>query len=224
MPDLPHSTDNDDIAGEAIQMVTELVLHEISPQVRRVKIHAQAELAERFHGSTTEASLERLHEFLKVLRRVHEAAGAPNVKEFDLTDLIQTISGRDEFSTHPVLVTRSDTLTVLGDPDLIDLAVSNGLVNAVEASDASGKPVIVNFGRTDKDAWITILDEGIGLPPGADFVWKPGRTNKGKSGHFGWGLTVAQRSMRSLHGVIFLTPRDPVGVSFEVRWPIGEDR
>lgn len=219
-PDLPESSDNDDIAAEAIQMVTELVLHEISPQVRRLTLNAEGELEERFAGSATQASIVRLQEFLEVLRRVHEAAGAPNVAEFDLTDLVQTVASRTDFNPHPIMVTRSDPVTVHGDRDLIDLAVSNGLANAVEASRTSGNSVIVNFGRTDVDAWVSILDEGDGLPPGADFVWKPGRTNKGKDLHFGWGLTVARRSILSLHGSIFLTPRDPVGVSFEIRWPL----
>lgn len=218
--DLPQSTDNDDVAAEAIQMVTELVLHEVSPQLRRLTMNAENDLAGRFAGSSTQGSIVRLQEFLEVLRRVHEAAGAPNIAEFDLTDLVQGIAGRPDFSSHRILVTRSDPVTVRGDRDLVDLAVSNGLSNALEASAESSKPVIINFGRTDTDAWVSVLDEGVGLPPGADYVWKPGRTNKGKDAHFGWGLTIARRSIRSLHGSIFLSPREPVGASFEIRWPV----
>lgn len=210
---------SEDLQAEALQEVSSLILHEISPQVRRLDLDASEDLGDQYTGSRTKASVSRLQEFLLVLRRVHEAAGSPNVVEFDLTDVISRVVGRREVTGHPVLVTREDPLIVLGDPDLVQLALNNGLANAIEASSQTDAPVIISFGRTDSDAWVSILDEGIGLPPGAQYVWNAGRTTKGKENHFGWGLTIARRSIRSLHGAISLTPREPSGAAFEIRWP-----
>lgn len=220
-PDIlwPDSLQHDEITAIAIENVTELIIHEISPQIRRILLRAQVELGASFDQSKTKIEITWVSDFLKVLRRLHEAAGSPDISEFDLTALLNEIVAHHGYSSEQVLVPRADPVTVRGDSDLISLAISNGLSNAVEASTKSKNQVVVTFGRTDIDAWVAILDEGEGLPGGESQVWKPGRTTKGKDNHFGWGLTIARRSMTSMQGTITLSPREPRGVSCEIRWP-----
>lgn len=109
-----------------------------------------------------------------------------------------------------------------GDDSLVEVAVRNGLRNSIEATEAaaggSGKleNVVINWGETEKDYWIAILDHGNGLPPGSERIFDIGSSTK--EGHFGMGLALAKRAAWSLRGDITLTPRKDGGVKFEFRW------
>ncbi len=121
---------------------------------------------------------------------------------------------------------RRDPIITTGDPTLVEMTVANALRNAIEAvlaeSEDKGGDIILNWGVTDTDSWIVVLDDGCGLPPGSDRLSDPGTSTKSKShGHLGMGLPIAQRAMESTRGTFRLTPRPGAGVSCEIRWPHG---
>ena len=121
---------------------------------------------------------------------------------------------------------RRDPVITTGDPTLVEMAVANALRNAIEAvlevREDDRSDIILNWGVTDTDSWIVVLDEGCGLPPGSDRLTEPGTSTKSKSqGHLGMGLPIAQRAIESTQGSIRLTPRSGAGVSCEIRWPRG---
>ena len=123
-----------------------------------------------------------------------------------------------------LLLARLDPVITMGDPILVEIAVANALRNAIEAVlevlDANRNRVILNWGVTDTDSWIVVLDEGCGLPSGLDRLTNPGTSTKLKSqGHLGMGLPIAQRAIESTRGSFRLTPRSRVGVACEIRWP-----
>jgi two-component system sensor histidine kinase CreC len=108
---------------------------------------------------------------------------------------------------------------VKGDPTLVGLAFVNLARNAIEASTPSGL-VAVNWGRNDSDAWISIFDEGEGLPSdGLSAALQIGTTSRSEAGHFGLGLPIASQAMGSLAGDIRLQPRRNGGTVAEARWP-----
>ena len=120
---------------------------------------------------------------------------------------------------------RRDPVITTGDSTLIEMAVVNALRNAIEAvmevrEDGRGD-VILNWGVTDTDSWVVVLDDGCGLPSGWDRLTEPGTSTKKSQGHFGMGLTIAKRAMESTQGNFRLTPRPGPGVSCEIRWPHG---
>lgn len=121
---------------------------------------------------------------------------------------------------------RRDPVVTTGDPTLVEMAVANALRNAIEAvleiQGGNKSDVILNWGVTDTDSWIVVLDEGGGLPPGLDRLTEPGASTKSTSeDHFGMGLAIAERAIQSLRGTLQLTPRSDVGVSCMIRWPHG---
>ena len=82
-------------------------------------------------------------------------------------------------------------LTAKGDSNLLTLAVANALRNAIEATahvQSHSSSVIVSWGETDVDYWISILDQGPGISGPSDSAFKIGRTTK--AGHTGldWQL------------------------------------
>ena len=98
------------------------------------------------------------------------------------------------------------------------LALTNVLLNAIQACEDTGGRVTVNWGTTDRDSWITVWDEGSGLKQGYDASTKPGTTTK--PGHFGWGLTIVLRALASMgSGQFDLRPRSQGGAVAELRWP-----
>ena len=79
--------------------------------------------------------------------------------------------------------------------------------------------VVINYGITDRDYWAVVLDDGIGLPAGADQAFEMWATGKPKSKHFGIGLPLARRAMATLGGTVELRPREQGGAACEIRWP-----
>lgn len=130
-------------------------------------------------------------------------------------------------TTIRVMLDRSEPVFTTGDPALVEMAVANALRNAIEASlevqEEVRGDVILNWGVTDTDSWVVVLDEGCGLPSGWDRITEPGISTKSKSlGHLGMGLPIAQRSIQSMQGEIRLSPQAGAGVSCEIRWPHGD--
>ena len=120
---------------------------------------------------------------------------------------------------------RRGPVVTTGDPTLVELAVTNAVRNAIEAVlevwEAHRNGVILNWGITDTDSWIVVLDEGCGLPPGWHRLTEPGNSTKKGQGHFGMGLPIAQRAIESMQGSFRLTPRSGAGVACAIRWPRG---
>ena len=121
---------------------------------------------------------------------------------------------------------RQDPVMTTGDPALVEMALANALRNAIEAvlekSEDKRGDIILNWGVTDTDSWIVVLDDGCGLPSGWDRLTKPGTSTKSKKeGHLGMGLPIARRAIESTRGSIEHTPRSGGGVSCEIRWPSG---
>lgn len=210
----------EDVRADAIQTVTQTVLHEIRPLLSDIFRSARAELGAAFATSATNVSIGRLRDFLEVVQRLWDASASPRFVEFDVADLISQEIARSEFGPDRALATRLDTVVVTGDPDLLRLAVQNVVRNAIEACDETAEKVVVNCDANDREAWIVVLDRGVGLPEASTRVWEPGVTKKSKDEHFGWGLSITQRAVHSMNGTVRLSPREHGGTACEIRWPL----
>lgn len=224
MDDSPGAVDERtlrEIQAQATEQVTRLFLHELRPIVGSLNSWARTEIpTESFDETRTGIALAKLGDLLGTFSALNEASTAPTVAEFDLTILVGDCAAHQEGF---VSFGRTDSVVAVGDQRLISLAITNCLRNAVEAttsSPRSDRPVVANWGTTDSDHWVAILDEGSGLPASSDRLLRAGvTTKKGHGPHFGIGLTIAQRAMHSLGGTVELRPREPVGAVAEIRWP-----
>ncbi|MDQ0632397.1 signal transduction histidine kinase [Arthrobacter pascens] len=210
----------EDIKAEAIQSVTQVILHEIKPLIADIHGAAKNAIGTEYTGSIISRRIERLKDLLVTIRRLNEASTPPDWMEFDLVDLVVEVISDSGFTRNQAVASRVDTVSAKGDRGLIRLALENALRNAVEASENTKKTVIVNCGANELQAWISVLDEGIGLPDARENLYEPGVTKKSKDAHFGWGLTIAKRAIKSLDGSINLISRESGGTSCEIRWPL----
>jgi signal transduction histidine kinase len=213
--------DRETIRRAALIEATGTVLHEIGPIVGLALVKAGKEIAD-FEDSETRRELKRLAALLEAFREWNKAAREPKSEEFDLAELIKkvVVVELETIQSHDLrveLTGRSPFLTT-GDQLLIELALSNGLRNALEASktSAASKTILIAWEETPQVTWLAVLDRGPGLPPGG----KHGEIGiSTKRGHFGMGLAVANQAVQSLGGTLSLQPRSEGGVRYEFSWP-----
>jgi signal transduction histidine kinase len=106
------------------------------------------------------------------------------------------------------------------DPPLVEQILLNLLKNAIEALDA-GDAVTVSTGRTEREAFIDVHDDGPGLDrEAASNLFRPFSTTKGPAGS-GLGLAVSRRLARTLGGDLVHVP-SPRGVRWRLTLPPAE--
>lgn len=210
------------IYSEALETTAKQIIHEIEPILGTLRLSAETEVP-NFEGSDTKRGLDRMEALVAGLARLRRAASAPKIEEFSLNHCIYEWI-EEEVGNGPVSVLRAgpQECTVEADKGLVCLGFANGLRNAIDATvalaveDGSFPEITVNWGITDKDVWIAIVDAGVGFRGNVTRAFEIGSTTK--AGHLGMGLATAQQALISLGGSVRLIPAER-GVRFEMRWP-----
>jgi signal transduction histidine kinase len=203
---------------QAIEVVTALFLHEVASPFGLVANAASREIVD-YPRSSTKRHIDRVQRIFEGLEQLRSATAARNPQPFDLTNLIDRIIAEESHATQtkptpygprPFMVTT--------DPLLLRFAICNGLRNAIEATAQSKteKPVVITWGKSDTDYWITIIDEGLGVTGPVDSAFEPGKSSK--KGHIGFGLTIARQAMDTLDGFVTLSPAKTGGSRYELKW------
>lgn len=220
-PDVPPDQ-TAEIYSEALETTAKQIIHEIEPILGALRLSAETEVP-GFEESDTKRGLDRMEALVAGLARLRRAASAPKIEEFSLAHCIYEWI-EEEVGNGPVSVLRAgpQECTVEADKGLVCLGFANGLRNAIDATialtvdDGRLPDITVNWGTTDKDVWIAIVDAGVGFRGNVARAFEIGSTTK--AGHLGMGLATAQQAMTSLGGSVRLIPADR-GVRFEMRWP-----
>ena len=210
------------IYSDALETTAAQIIHEIEPILGSLRLSAEADVP-NFEASDTARGLDRLDALVASLSRLRRAASAPKVEELALDRCIYAWV-EEEAAGKPVRVLRAgpQDCIVEGDKGLICLSFVNGLRNAIDATKAletetnKYSDITVNWGATDIDAWVAIVDSGVGFRGNVARAFDIGSTTK--AGHLGMGLATAQQAMTSMDGSVRLIPAER-GVRFEMRWP-----
>jgi C4-dicarboxylate-specific signal transduction histidine kinase len=124
-------------------------------------------------------------------------------------------------------VARDDPVITLGSPRLLRLVLTNAIRNAIEACETvigdRAARVVVSWGATDMDAWVSVVDDGPGLHPALESPWEVGATTKRAGSHRGLGLVIVDQAVESMDGRVHLIDGEVGGCHFEVRWPIAKE-
>ena len=211
-----------ELYGKITQEITGILLHEIEPVFGLLRAAASEEIPNR-SVSPTWNYLEYLKKILTGIQSLRIAASTPNLEDFDLAEMIAEVAEKEipaEKAT--VSLVGHQPLLCKNDASLLRLALANGLRNAVDALDGVRLPegahaIVVTWGKTDIDYWITVIDKGKGLELRSDAAFNTGNTTK--KGHAGMGLSIARRAMDSLEGTAELETKED-GTHFELRWLI----
>jgi len=207
------------IYANAVRDTTQVLLHEIRPIVGRLGVYANREIT-NYDISETRTEWELLQRMLDAIEALGEATAVPQYEPFDLAALItQIVQSETQRSSVKMEQAGPTPLIINGAKIQLHLVLSNALRNAVEANDRVEwvEPIIINWGETDREYWICVLDRGCGLPGRGNDIFKPKVSTKPK--HSGMGLVIVNRAAQSFNGEVKLDSRNGGGARFEVRWP-----
>lgn len=193
------------IRGQAVDWVAGLILHEIAPPIGLVKRSASREIAD-YENSRTKRHLDTIERIFEAIEQLKGAAAVPKPEQFDLSTLLEDIITVEITGDRiaRVSLVGPKPMMITSDPTLIRLVVSNGVRNALDAVAGTlandAHPIVVTWGLTDVDYWVSVLDRGPGLigPPEAAF--EIGKSTK--QGHSGFGLAIARQAIETLGGTV----------------------
>ena len=207
---------DDETYARALRATTTTLVHEL----RRPLGLARLAIG---HGDVQTVSqyLDRMERLLGAMEHLVTVAAGGESTDFDLADLVKEIAlEQNERFGVPIEILDQARLTVSGNRGAVELIVRNGIANACESTRLVGgepyRPVAVSIGRTDRDAWVAVLDHGVGVEYGFDpFAFAATR----KAGHDGVGLALARQAAKALRGTLTLTQRDDGGATLRLAWP-----
>lgn len=121
-----------------------------------------------------------------------------------------------------------DQVLVCGDRDRLKQVIVNLVGNALKYTSAGGE-VIVKLGKEDNRAFLSVSDDGPGIPPEdmphifeRFYRGEKSRTRSMDGKGFGLGLSIAYWIVRNHEGQINVAPRQPKGTVFTVWLPLAK--
>lgn len=219
-PDIPDEVKRH-FETKAVEWIAGLLLHELAGPLGLVEWAASRDVP-NYDTSDTKRHLDRLKRVFDAIEQLKGATSLPRQQEFELADLIKDIVGGDpraesiDVSLHGPI-----PLIVKSDPDLLRLALTNGIRNALDAvfeiGELGAHSVVVAWGETNNEYWVSVIDSGPGLQGSPELAFEIGKSTKNK--HTGFGLAIARHAMASLGGTVTLQSSATKGASYEARWP-----
>ncbi len=117
----------------------------------------------------------------------------------------------------------SETVSVLAEPDILELAIINLLDNAAKYSNPPAK-ITIHISQEGEDVCIKISDKGIGIPP-ADLeniferFYTVDKARSRRLGGAGLGLSIVRTIIEKHHGTISASSQVGEGTTFTIHLP-----
>jgi signal transduction histidine kinase len=209
------------IKAQAIDQFTGVLLHELSPKLGLLRASAKSELAD-YEGSEVSKHISGIYRIMDAIKNLGLSAATPKIDQIDLHGVITDICADEVREGIDLNLVGGQPFVVKCDPGLLHLALSNGIRNAVEAllslGEDDSKKLVISWGVTDVDCWVSILDEGPGLKGTPEEAFVIGATNK--AGHTGFGLGVMKQAIESMEGSVALSSVKGGGARLLMRWSV----
>ncbi len=210
--------------AQATEWIAGILLHEVGSKLGLIAEAASREIP-GYPNSRTGKYVQNLQAIFGAIEQLRTAATTSRSDEFDLSELIDEVTSiESEGKPTVVSLVGMRPSVIFGSRHLIQLALANGIRNALEAVSETGRSqtsnahaqVIVSWGTTDKDIWISVVDDGIGFAGSSQASFGIGKSNK--KGHHGFGLAIAKQAVETLGGTISLESSGAGGAKYEIRW------
>lgn len=220
-PDIIPQEVRNRLRAEAIEWVAGLLLHEIGSKIGLLASTISNELP-NYDFSRTKTRIEHLQDTFDGIEELKKATSIPQPIDMDLPTFIKDIVGFEITDKDiDVSFVGRTPLVIFCDRGLLRLALCNGIKNAMEAATSISNEerratVVISWGQTDRDTWISVIDNGPGIPSNLARSFNLGETTK--SGHLGFGLGIASQAIETLHGKVELRNSESDGAVFELRW------
>lgn len=166
------------------------------------------------------------------LSRVQGAKLSENIGELDLATVIADAVDRNSVlaEQHQIKLASSanQSVKVIGDYEMLVIAIKNLIENAIVYSGAGGQ-VGVGLRVVDSVAEITVTDSGIGIPEAEqerifERFYRVDPSRSRETGGTGLGLSIVKHAAQNHRGEVKLFSKVGVGSTFTLRLPIEENQ
>ncbi|EPC5391324.1 sensor histidine kinase [Serratia liquefaciens] len=219
----PDDIDIEAIKSEAFSESIGHFLHELNPIIGAVRLHTKQEIPD-FENSATCKDLQYLEDIIETFEDWLKVEQAARYKKILISDALD--SEIDILNRHyniDIVNNISSSLEVITDKALFRIIISNVLRNSIQATDLanySSSPIYINGGFTDRDLWLSIIDNGSGLKDSQELMSTSRFSTK--PGNKGFGLAILNKAVRALDGKWELKNGAIRGSEFHLELPIKE--
>lgn len=195
--------------------------------------HLPREMIEEITGKIVRNS-QRMSNLVKDLLALSDIENLSEMRlvNIDILELIANCSMlvQDRFPDLSIELKQETkkSMQMVGDPNLLEMAIINLIENGAKYSNPPGQLTIVLEHLTDK-LQISISDKGIGMPQ-ADLehiferFYTVNKAHSRKMGGSGLGLSIVENVISKHHGKISVTSKIGEGTTFIMQLPIKPNR
>lgn len=202
------------------------VLHELLPAVGKLKLAATRSF-QTFEESELKIEFDKLDELLEMFERWRQTKMPLKSTEFRLSQLVgEVVQDNFDDDVSVLIEPKTDSLIVRCDRTMLSVILANGIRNAKEAIVAKGSSrrrtdvVTVSFGATDRDWWVAVIDDGLGLADDSSHLFRTSTSTK--PGHRGLGLPVALSAATRMGGRLSLDSQPSGGARLLFSMPFDD--
>lgn len=213
----------DEIRSQAVAESIGQIIHELDPLIGSLEVVASREV-KNYQKSRVKNEITRLQELVDTFTAWKKSEETPNYQNLRIYDIVvDEIERTKQKESYTFVINIPSDLDFEADNFMLRTILSNSLRNATESHksvlDRIASLIVINAGILEnKSLWISIIDEGIGLPPNQTKLFKSQYTTK--PGSRGFGLTIVAKSIKSMKGTWDLKNSSPYGATFYFEIPI----
>ncbi len=169
---------------------------------------------------------------LLTLSRLDSGRAEIKMARFPLLDAIDSVCRAVELEAqrrgHTLLRQYGGALPMIeGDRDRLEQVMMNVVGNAIKYT-PDGGTIAVDAGMRGRKVWITVSDNGIGIPQQDrerifDRFYRVDKARSRESGGTGLGLSIAREIVLRHKGAIRLAPHDGPGTTVRIELPIRQE-
>lgn len=211
------------IKSEAYSESIGQLLHELNPIIGAIKLHTKNEIQD-FHKSETFKDLIDLEEVIVTFEDWLKVEQTAKFRSLGIYDAINRVVGiLQKQHNIPIIVNLSESLEIITDQSLFRIIISNVLRNSIQATDEKNycsSPIIITGGLTNREFWLSIIDNGCGLKESKETMARSRFSTK--PGNQGLGLTILEKAVFALGGSWELKNGAVRGSEFHLELPLRE--
>ncbi len=164
------------------------------------------------------------------LSRIQSAEVVANAEVVDLSTVVMEALDRNSYRAEArnvkITYDAPEGLEVIGDPEMLTVAVKNLIENAILYSD-EGAPVGVGLRKVDDVAEIAVTDSGLGIPQEDqsrifERFYRVDPSRSRSTGGTGLGLAIVKHVASTHNGEVKLFSKPGVGSTFTLRIPLAD--
>ena len=212
--------------GRAASSISHDLRHYLAAVVANAEFLFEAERLnlnrDEVYGEIKTAS-EQMTDLLDSLKELSREDGAisPRSAAIDQTirHAVDAVRARPELRTRPILIRTSGEMTGTFDPQKIERAFFNLVLNACEAPAPVQSEILIDIRSFPELFEVRITDHGPGVPADIrDTLFDP-FVSFGKSNGTGLGLAIVTKVIQNHNGTVELEDTSRAGTTFLVRLP-----